>query len=84
VKEGGVVAKYQIQTDDAKCSGCLRCQLACSEAYTKSFNPSAARINVDFVGADLGVRFTDDCVACGLCADNCFYGALRKISEGEA
>jgi ferredoxin len=78
------VAKYQIHTDDAKCSGCLRCQLACSYAYTKSFNPSAARVNVDFAGVDLAVRFTDDCVACGLCADNCFYGALQKISEGEA
>jgi len=78
------VAKYQIRTDDAKCSGCLRCQLACSDAYTKSFNPSAARIHVDFVGVDLAIRFTDDCVGCGLCADNCFYGALQKVSEGEA
>jgi Fe-S-cluster-containing dehydrogenase component len=78
------VSKYRILVDDSKCTGCLRCQLACSDAYTKSFNPSAARIQVDFVGVDLAVRFTDDCVGGGLCADNCLYGALRKVSEGEA
>jgi Fe-S-cluster-containing dehydrogenase component len=77
------VAKVQIHTDDASCTGCLRCQLACSHAYTKTFNPSAARIHVEFLGADLALRFTDDCVACGLCADNCFYGALEKFPEGE-
>lgn len=78
------MAKYEIRIDDANCTGCLRCQLACSHAYTKSFNPSAARIHVEFLGVDLAVRFTDDCVACGLCADNCFYGALEKFPEGEA
>ena len=78
------MSKYRILADDSKCTGCLRCQLACSDAYTKSFNPSSARIRVDFVDVDLAVRFTDDCVACGLCADNCFYGALEKFSEGGA
>jgi Fe-S-cluster-containing dehydrogenase component len=78
------VSKYQVLTDDTKCTGCLRCQLACSYAYTRSFNPSAARVNVDFLGVACKVRFTDDCVACGLCADNCLYGALQKLSEGEA
>jgi len=78
------VSKYRILTDDAKCTGCLRCQLACSQAYQKSFNPSAARIRIDFLGADCAIRFTEDCVACGLCADNCLYGALEKSEEGGA
>jgi ferredoxin len=34
---------------------------------------------------DFAIRFTEDCVACGLCADSCFYGALQKIAaEGGA
>ena len=78
------MSKYRIIIDDARCTGCLRCQLACSYAYTKSFNPAAARVRVDLVGVDCAVRFTEDCVACGLCADNCFYGALEKMPEGEA
>lgn len=78
------MAKHLIRTDDAKCTGCLRCQLACSYAYTKSFNPSAARVRVDFLGVDCAIRFTEDCVACGSCADNCLYGALQKSAEGGA
>ncbi len=78
------MSKYRIVTDDARCTGCLRCQLACSYAYTKSFNPSAARVCIELVGVDCAVRFTEDCVACGLCADNCFYGALEKTPQGEA
>lgn len=78
------MAKYTIRPDDAKCTGCLRCQLACSQAYRKSFNPSAARIRVEFHGVDCSIRFTDECVQCGLCADNCLYGALEKIEEGGA
>lgn len=78
------VSKYRILTDDAKCTGCLRCQLACSQAYQKSFNPSAARIRVDFLGVDCAIRFTEECIACGLCADNCLYGALEKSAEGGA
>ena len=78
------MARTLILTDEARCTGCLRCQLACSHAYTKSFNPSAARVRVDFLGVDLTIRFTGECVSCGLCADNCLYGALRKQVEGGA
>lgn len=78
------MAKHRIMTDDEQCTGCLRCQLACSFSYTKSFNPSAARVHIDFFGVECSIRFTEDCVSCGLCADNCFYGALQSSKEGEA
>jgi len=74
------MGKYNIQTATEKCTGCMRCQLACSELYTKSFNPTAARIQVVMSGVDCSISFADDCKECGVCADNCFYGALQKTS----
>jgi Fe-S-cluster-containing hydrogenase component 2 len=71
-------AKFQIEVVPEKCTGCLRCQLACSERYTQSFNPSAARIHVDLHGAECDISFTPECDACGTCAENCFYDALIK------
>lgn len=75
------VAKYRIDSFEENCAGCLRCELACSDAYTKAFNPSAARIQVMMSGADCTIRFTEECVECGLCADQCLYGALTKIKK---
>ena len=37
-----------------------------------------ARIQVNVSETDMTVTFLDDCVECGICADNCFYGALVK------
>lgn len=73
-----IVEKFQIETMPEKCTGCLRCQLACSEQYTKTFNPSAARIQVVLLGADCFISFKDDCNACGICVEHCFYDALIK------
>jgi Fe-S-cluster-containing hydrogenase component 2 len=70
--------KYEIQATAENCSGCLRCQLACSDLHTKRFNPSAARIRVDVSGAFCSIYFTEDCMHCGTCADHCFYDALHK------
>jgi len=77
------MAKYQINVAAEKCAGCLRCQLACSDAYTKSFNLSASRIKVVMSGVDCAVHFAEDCVQCGKCADQCFFGALSKTRKHE-
>ena len=77
------VAKYLIKVATELCSGCLRCELGCSEAQTKAFNPSAARIQVTMTGSNCEVRFTEDCVECGICADHCFFGALSKTKREE-
>jgi len=77
------MAKYRIDVATERCSGCLRCELGCSDAHTKVFNPSAARIQVTMTGSDCQVRFTEDCIACGICADQCFYGALSKTKQEE-
>jgi len=72
------MTKYQLATFPEKCAGCLRCQLACSEVYTRAFNPSAARIRVEVSEADGTIAFSEDCNQCGICVDHCFYQALEK------
>lgn len=75
------MGKYRIEIFPEKCTGCLRCQLACSDIYTKKFNPAQARIRVAVREADCTLWFTETCEACGVCADQCFYGALEKIRK---
>jgi Fe-S-cluster-containing hydrogenase component 2 len=77
------MTKYRIDVAPEQCSGCLRCELGCSDAHTKSFNPSASRIQVTMTGADCQITLTEDCVACGICADQCLYGALSKTKQEE-
>jgi ferredoxin len=77
------MAKYRIDVATERCSGCLRCELGCSDAHTKSFNPSMARIQVTMTERGCHVRFTQDCVWCGICVDHCFYGALSKTRQEE-
>ena len=72
------VGKFQITANPQNCTGCLRCQLACSEQHTKAFNPSAARIQVNVSGVDCIIHFTNECNECAICVDNCFYDALQK------
>lgn len=72
------MSKYQMAAVTENCTGCLRCQLACSDVFTKRFNPSAAFLRVELRGPDCSIIFTDDCTECGVCADHCFYGALQK------
>jgi Fe-S-cluster-containing hydrogenase component 2 len=78
------MGKYRIVVTEKKCTGCLRCQLACSESHTKAFNPSAAHIQVRFSDTECAIGLAAECRACGVCADHCFYGALEKRREAAA
>ena len=75
------MGNYIIQVATERCTGCLRCELACSDLYTKVFNPSVAMIRVTVSGADWDIRFTDECNDCGVCVDHCFYDALEKSEK---
>lgn len=75
------MGKYEIRATAENCTGCLRCQLGCSEFYTKVFNPSQACILVDTSGINYAISFTEECRECGVCADQCFYGALEKTGR---
>lgn len=74
----------KIQTIPEVCSGCRTCQLACSSAWTRSYNPAQSRILIDDVDATkpVSITFTDECNDCGICVRYCFYGAL-KLKEAE-
>ena len=76
--------KYDIQIATERCTGCLRCQLACSDLYTKAFNHSQARIRVLVSGMDYSICFTDECTECGVCVDHCLFNALEKTKREEA
>ncbi len=75
------MAKYEILVNTDNCTGCLRCELGCSDLYIRAFNPAAARIRVRIRDAECKIVFTEECTHCGVCADNCFYDALEKIPE---
>jgi ferredoxin len=70
--------KYQVSYAQDHCTGCLRCRLACSGAYAKQFQPSAAHIAIHTRGIHYAAEFRQECTACGLCADSCLFGALIK------
>ena len=74
-------SKYSIRVTPERCTGCLRCQLACSERYTGAFNPLAARILVDGSGVYSRIEFSIACDQCALCVTQCLYGALEKIEK---
>jgi len=69
-----------IEVHPQKCASCLSCQLICSFSFTKAFNPLKAWINIDWMREGVNkITFSDDCKACGLCADYCAYGALIRL-----
>ena len=72
------MAKYQIQISLERCTGCLRCALACSDLFTGRVNPVVSRVQVVVSDADWSIEFHEDCNECGICVDHCFYGAMQK------
>ncbi len=75
------MGKYRMEAMTENCTGCMRCMLACSQAYTGVFNPLAACLMVVVAGEDCTVEFSKDCRGCGLCVDHCFYEALARHPE---
>lgn len=76
--------KCAIQVIPQNCTGCLQCQLACSELYTRRFTLHEARLQVVFTNTGCTIRFSDDCTCCGVCADHCLYEALVKTPREAA
>jgi Fe-S-cluster-containing hydrogenase component 2 len=70
--------EFDIQLFSEKCAGCLRCQLACSDLFSKTFDPSISRIQVVFSDADCVITLTEECNRCGVCVEHCFYDAITK------
>jgi len=73
-----------IQFNEQHCTFCRRCQLGCSYAYQRVFDPDRANIRLDVTGMSVSISFSDKCRKCGICVDHCFYGALETIARGAA
>ena len=74
--------KRIIDIEPQKCTGCLRCQLACSFQHTGAFNLSQTRIIIAEDDYSISkILFTDNCDACGVCVHYCVYGALKFRRE---
>lgn len=76
------MAKYRIEILEERCTGCLRCALACSDLYSGSFNPAASRIRIAVSADDWAIELGEACNECAACVDHCFYGALRRERKG--
>jgi formate hydrogenlyase subunit 6/NADH:ubiquinone oxidoreductase subunit I len=70
--------KYQVIYTQECCAGCLRCEQACSNTYAKRFQPSVSHIRINAREMRYTADFTEECIECGVCADNCLFGALAK------
>jgi len=82
----GRVMQRSITTHPEKCTGCLRCALACSFRHTGMFNPMRARIHIRMDGPACDISFDDACTGCLACVGGCLYGALaaERQREGSA
>jgi len=76
-------AEWQLLIDVSKCRGCRSCQLACSFAKNKSFNPAKSYIRIERdVKTELTTPVIDSlrCDLCGgnpACAEACPYGTIK-------
>jgi len=59
------------------CTGCRRCEAACSFIKAKGFNPSKARLQVQKL--EPGIDISVHCIQCGICLHTpCPRGAIRR------
>lgn len=72
----------KISVDLDKCVGCLRCELACSAAYTRKYNPlqhgdgsEGPRLRINRTHRT-HIEFKPNCPDCDICVRACFFGAL--------
>ena len=70
----------EVLIDLERCTGCCNCQLICSLTYSKTFNPSQARILISQMPGE-AISFTEDCTECNLCVKYCVYGTLKLKEE---
>ncbi|WP_457551123.1 4Fe-4S dicluster domain-containing protein [Desulfobacula sp.] len=61
------------------CTGCKLCQLACSAAHEKVFNPEKARIKITHEYREDGIHVTSrHCTFCKKCEAACPEGAISN------
>ena len=63
----------------SECMACLGCEIACSEAFYKEFDPAKSCIQI---GEKKGTVKPAVCVQCGKCAKACEHGAIKQNAKG--
>lgn len=67
-------------TDRSLCKNCLSCELACSQAFYKTYGDSTTCIKID-TKKDNSI-LVKVCNQCGLCAKKCPTGAITQNAKG--
>ena len=74
-----------IYIDQDRCSGCMRCALACSFFATteREFNLSKSKITIlpNWEQGIYDVAISDECTKCGICVHYCEFGVLSGGKE---
>ena len=70
--------KLKVVNQDA-CMACLQCEVACSEAFYKEFDPDKSCIHI--IEKNDKTK-TQVCVQCGKCAKACEHGAISQNAKG--
>lgn len=76
-----------IVADEAKCAGCLICELRCSLRFEQAFSPARAAIIIRRMvdhPTEYTISFGSGCDRCGICARYCVYGALTQAGRGDS
>ena len=64
----------------ADCAACLQCEVSCSEAFYKTYDPELACIRIS-AKAD-GSPKINFCIQCGKCAEACRQEAITRNAAG--
>lgn len=72
--------KKVVVTAQDQCAACRQCEVACSEAFYKQYDPDLSCIRM--VDKGDGTPKVKTCIMCGKCARTCEHGAITQNAKG--
>lgn len=71
--------KKLVVVDKEHCRACLECEIACSEAFYKEYDPDKSCIHIEDKNGKIK---TTICIQCGKCARECPEQAISQNAKG--